>query len=282
MARRQRNKTAEGLIELASMLPWWLALILAVVSYLGLSHFAAMPLTVQQVVPGQISQVVYASLGRALVQVGQYVVPLLLLAGAGVSFVRRKKSESLLDAATSQGGADAIRGMSWREFEMLIAEGFRRRGFSVQDKGGKGADGGVDLVLLKGSERFLVQCKQWRALKVGVAVVRELYGVMSAEGAVGGIVVTSGAFTEDAKDFAKGRNIRLVDGPLLQQILASGKQANPSTTEPKRPADTSKALPMCPKCGAEMRVREAKKGATAGNKFLGCSTYPACKGTLPL
>ncbi len=42
------------------------------------------------------------------------------------------------------------------------------------------------------------------ALKVGVDVVRELYGVMAAKGATGGFVVTSGRFTEDAKAFAQG------------------------------------------------------------------------------
>ena len=46
----------------------------------------------------------------------------------------------------------------------------------MEETGGQGADGGIDLVLRKGSERFLVQCKQWRAYKVGVNVVRELYG----------------------------------------------------------------------------------------------------------
>jgi hypothetical protein len=38
-----------------------------------------------------------------------------------------------------------------------------------------------------GSEEFLVQCKQWRAFKVGVVVVRKLYGVMAAKGAAGGL-----------------------------------------------------------------------------------------------
>jgi restriction system protein len=78
-----------------------------------------------------------------------------------------------------------------------------------------------------GTEKFLVQCKQWRAFKVGVDVVRELYGVMAARGATGGFVVTSGRFTEEAINFASGRNVTLVDGPklfgLLQQARAVAK-----------------------------------------------------------
>lgn len=48
-------------------------------------------------------------------------------------------------------------------------------------------------------------------------MVRELYGVMAVSGAVGGFVVTSGVFTQEAKDFASGRNIELVDGAELKQ-----------------------------------------------------------------
>ena len=58
-----------------------------------------------------------------------------------------------------------------------------------------------DLELHQGSDKYLVQCKQWKVSKVGVATVRELYGVMTAERAVGGFVVASGAFTDDAKAF---------------------------------------------------------------------------------
>jgi restriction system protein len=43
-------------------------------------------------------------------------------------------------------------------------------------------------------------------------VVRELHEAMAAEGAIGGFAVTSGAFSLDAKRFASGRNIELIDG----------------------------------------------------------------------
>jgi Restriction endonuclease len=50
--------------------------------------------------------------------------------------------------------------------------------------------GVVDLVLTRPGknvgEKFPVQCKQWRDVKVGVDLVRELYGVMAAKGATGG------------------------------------------------------------------------------------------------
>ena len=35
----------------------------------------------------------------------------------------------------------------------------------------------------------------------------------------------------------------------------------------------------CPKCGSPMVVREAKNGDNRGDKFLGCSRFPKCRGT---
>src|SRR5258708_15004030 len=113
--------------------------------------------------------------------------------------------------------------MSWREFETLVGEGFRRRGYSVKETGGGGPDGGVDLVLSKDGEKTLVQCKQWKAFKVGVSTVRELYGVMAADGAAAGFVVTSGRFTQEAVAFAAGRNIHLMDGAALMKLLKEAK-----------------------------------------------------------
>ena len=36
---------------------------------------------------------------------------------------------------------------------------------------------------------------------------------------------------------------------------------------------------LCPRCGAPLVVRTAKKGPNAGSQFLGCSRYPDCKYT---
>ncbi|MEP4546692.1 MAG: NERD domain-containing protein [Saccharospirillum sp.] len=35
----------------------------------------------------------------------------------------------------------------------------------------------------------------------------------------------------------------------------------------------------CPHCGADMVLRESKKGHNAGDAFWGCSRYPKCRGT---
>ena len=206
-------------MDLVAMLPWWGGVGLALVSYLVLHGVAS-----QSVAPvtqaGQMGAMLTRTIWKTFASVGQYVLPIICLAGAGISAWRRQERRNLVVDVAQSKASDALEGMSWREFEMLVGEGFRLQGYKVVETGGGGPDGGIDLVLTRpgrnGGEKFLVQCKQWRAFKVGVDVVRELYGVMAAKGATGGFVVTSGRFTEDAISFASGRNVTLVDGPKLR------------------------------------------------------------------
>ena len=39
------------------------------------------------------------------------------------------------------------------------------------------------------------------------------------------------------------------------------------------------SMGLCPRCGAALVERTARKGPNAGSKFLGCSRYPECKYT---
>jgi restriction system protein len=137
----------------------------------------------------------------------------------------------------------------------------------------------VDLILARGHERFLVQCKQWRVQQVPVAIVRELYGVMAAQHAAGGYVVTSGRFTKDAVAFAAERNIELVDGKVLSELLREPKNSVATATiSPTKSINTS--TPACPHCNEPMISRVAKRGANAGSEFWGCRRYPKCTATL--
>jgi restriction system protein len=71
--------------------------------------------------------------------------------------------------------------LSWKEFELLVGEAFRQRGYAVVETG-DGADGGIDLVLTKNGDRCLVQCKHWKSgARVSVMVLRELLGVMTSQ-----------------------------------------------------------------------------------------------------
>jgi restriction system protein len=233
MARKKKTSPLEDMMDLVALLPWWGGVAIAIIGYLVLHRMAA-PVKVGAVQPGQVSQLMTTSIITALATVGQYLVPLVGLAGAAMSFRRRKQRETLITDVAQSKSAHALDGMSWREFEMLVGEAYALQGYRVTETGGGGADGGVDLVLNRGGEKFFVQCKQWKAYKVGVDVVRELYGVMAAKGATGGFVVTSGRFTDDAKAFANGRNVQLVDGTKLFAMIKQVKQSQANKQTSKR------------------------------------------------
>ena len=285
MARR-KTSPVEDVMDLVAMLPWWAGVLLAGLAYLALHHVASQP-TAATVQPGQVGAMVTRTLWRTLASIGQYVLPILCLAGAGMSAWRRRERKQLIGNVARSEAADALDGMSWQQFERLVGEGFRLQGYRVVETGGGGADGGIDLVLNKDGEKYLVQCKQWRAFRVGVEVVRELYGVMAAKGAAGGFVVTSGRFTDEARKFAEGRNVQLIDGArlraLIKQAAGASRQvsAGPAAVAPSAAAPAATA-PSCPICTKTMLRRTAKRGPNSDNEFWGCSGYPSCKGTRPI
>ncbi|MDH0863503.1 restriction endonuclease [Mitsuaria sp. GD03876] len=285
MARTRRKSSGEGLLRGLAAMPWWLCLALAVAAYFGLHALAIQPLPKPKVVHGvaQIDWLAIVAMVKGVAPIGQYALPLLLVAASLISAVQGSRRKQALDQSAQMKDAAAIDGMTWHQFELLIGEAFRQKGYTVAEIGGDGPDGGVDLVLRKpssnGSEMFLVQCKHWKAYKVSVNVVRELYGVMAARGAAGGFVVTSGRFTKEAEAFAEGRNVQLIDGEGLKELLATPRpkeRVEPHLERQPDPQDIT--MVVCPLCSHPMVRRVARRGPNPGDEFWGCSTYPACKG----
>lgn len=274
MARRKQS-FFEDLIEITSKLPWWVGLVLALAAYLWLHSIASSEVTVVAQ-PGKMGEYAAQTLFKSLASFGQYLLPFVFLLGGAISAYGRFKRRALHAQIAASPERGVLNDMSWQQFETLVGEAFRCKGYAVMETC-SGADGGIDLVLKKEGETFLVQCKQWKAYKVGVTTVRELYGVMAAKGAAGGFVVTSGVFTNEALAFATGRNIELMDGKALHALIRGVRV--PGNTASDLPVVATASAPTCPVCRSRMEKRVAKRGANSGNAFWGCSQYPACKGT---
>lgn len=285
MARKRKQSAFEDLIDITAMLPWWVGALSSIIAYFVLHHYATAEIASAGTV-AKLGNNVASQFGKTLAMFGQYILPIAFIIGAGLSAYRRRTRAVLFADVQVSSSTSALNDMSWQEFEMLVGEAYRRKGYTVVETGSGGADGGVDLVLRKNGEKYLVQCKQWKAYKVGVSTVRELYGVMAAEGAVGGFVVTSGVFTADAKNFAEGRNVNLIGGTeLTTMIRKSQAQPQTSTTTSQRTPEkvaAATADPRCPNCGSAMVKRTAKQGANIGNVFWGCSGYPKCRGIISI
>ena len=144
---RSRQSAFDDLLVIASRLPWQVSLSLAALTFLGLHGlavaFASAPtaITVADMSSAVIHQ--YVHVGALF---AQFVVPAAFLIGAAVSYFKRSRSIRLLDDTRTSAGP-AVASLTWQQFESLVAEGFRQRGFTVTEKGGAAPDGGVDLVL---------------------------------------------------------------------------------------------------------------------------------------
>lgn len=272
MARRSKTSFIEDLYFVASKLPWWLSVVIAVMLFVYLDSKAVMPVIDPKNPAAQVSGMMVYQFAYWL----RYIIPPIFLLGAVASFFANFKRVALLNNVRydTKPMQDVLASVSWREFEMLVGQFFREKGYKVSETA-DGADGGIDLRLTASDfKTYLVQCKHWKASKVPVTVVRELYGVMAAEHAAGAFVVTSGQFTDDAQAFASGKNIQLIDGRLL---IGTIKSSMPEA--PKPVISSVKSAISCPVCNSDMVLRTAKKGINAGNQFYGCSRYPRCHGT---
>lgn len=193
-----------------------------------------------------------------------------------VSLAGRAKRRRMLEA---QSDLQTLRALSWRDFEQLVSEAYRRRGYAVEETGQGGADGGIDLVLRRDGQTTLVQCKHWKSRKVDVATVREQLGLVTHHLAAGAIVVTTGDFTSEARAFAAKEPVELVSGmdllTLIKDVQTNKRSGQPPAAR-SEPVTIDADAPACPKCGASMVERKARQ---TGERFYGCSTFPRCRGT---
>lgn len=189
---------------MASHLPWPTCLARAAGSAV-LLHILAVHLsipigpaetviTVQS--PSALGGLYARALYGTLATFSQFIIPVGFLFAAVASFLKRLRSQARARLTRAQSApATAISAMTWPQFERLIGESFRRRGYEVTETGGGGSDRGVDLLLAKDGKALLVQCRHWRTRRVGVSTIRELNGMIAARHAAGGFIITSGQFT---------------------------------------------------------------------------------------
>lgn len=291
MGRRKQQgfveDVADLLLEIFTTLPWWVGPPVIMGAFLLFHSF----------IPGALNR--WARQGdsgkshlRMISEVPREVFGTLsrqsapwIMGGVGCLWIwglwKKSRNRSRLNMQT---GIQSIHSLSWREFEELLSEAFRRQGYQVEHPGKAGPDGGIDLKLMRRDERILVQCKHWKREQVGVAIIREILGVVTSEGADSGIVVTSGTFTLDARQFASQNSIKLIDRDALITMIGEvqGKTRQVPVGPHSAVEQPSLGIKSCPRCGAPMKQRTARRGVNAGSQFWGCERYPQCQGTLPL
>jgi restriction system protein len=253
------SRKSPSILTIFSYLPWWASMIAGLVIFITMKY-------VFPILAGENQ--ILLSITMAAKNFAWLFASLFMISAITSVFKRRKRKQLI----SHQKSIETLRETHWSDFEILVGEAFRRKGYSVSENMIGGADGGIDLSLSKDGKLHIVQCKQWRSSKVSVSVVREMFGVMKAANAESVFIVASGTFTKDAIAFARGLPIELIGGHELLELITD-VQSNVD----KSPSIDNETVSQCPKCASPLVKRIAKQGAHKGNEFLGCSSFPKCR-----
>jgi len=196
MAKHNRS----GIEAMASM-PWPVGIVSGLLGYIAIRHGISWYF-------GNTGSQHLSELGRQITTGIYALLGWMLFAACWIaaiaSFIESARRRKLLD---NQSSIDSLRQMNWRQFELLTGEAFRRQGYTIEETGLGGADGGIDLVLRKAGKTTLVQCKHWKNRLVGVKLVREMYGLLVHHQASAVKIVALGDYTNDARRFAQSKPI---------------------------------------------------------------------------
>jgi restriction system protein len=208
----------ESILNFLVEVPWWASVCLSA------GVFVLLRFVVPLFAPAEPASTPTSAIKRLLGahSMAAWYVSLVLLIPAPIAAFHDWRKRRLLDNQTDLA---SIRSLSWQQFETLVAEAYRREGYAVVHGGGNGPGGVVDLVLKKHGNALLVQGKQWTERTVGVNVVLEVFGVMTDRQAQGAIILTLGRFTQDARTFARGKPLDLVEGQKLAELIRTVKKS---------------------------------------------------------
>ena len=199
-----------------------------------------------------------------------------LFVGGGTFFIIRRMK--------GPGGPSSIGALDWPKFELLVAEIYRRRGYAVEISSGFGTEEGLDVKLTRGGEAILVQCKHWKVLKdykVGAQEIEGLYMKVANEPGQQGIFVSTGEYTQEAREFVEGKPLQLlgvgdIEALMPQVAYPDENILNVRSWIREFIANAKIIDPVCPKCRKAMDLKTSRDGTATWR----CPDFPNCEGKL--
>jgi hypothetical protein len=111
----------------------------------------------------------------------------------------------------------AVRELSWEGYFALVGDIFRREGYEVF--GGEGPDGDViDMEVVRGAERLLVNCQLRGLDPIGVEPLSEMH-LVAQRSEAGVAIVSDGDFAPEAWAFADEKGIVIIDREILTGLV---------------------------------------------------------------
>jgi restriction system protein len=266
---RQRYRD-ESTIAALMDLPGWLVCVIIVVATLLVLL---------------VGVVIDTFIGRPNYLLGALTVIDALVFSAGLFWLAsrdRLLRRRLLSQAST---ADKLWALMPHDMEDVATELFRLEGYAVtENKRPDLADGGVDFEIFKQGKTWLVQVKHWRQ-EVSVREVRELWGLVASEGSAGGVLIGTWGFTRPAREFADGKDLRLIDGAEFMRLrseLAGMQRDGAIEKDPMVSAGFASYFgglhhPACRNCGKPMVLVTMLRDTSINKQFWGCVDYPTCQ-----
>lgn len=169
---------------------------------------------------------VSVAVAAALFGLAQLALPMMIAGAIAIPFLGiacfagwrqlREPNAANLDALLEH-----VREMSWENFASVMREALRRDGYRVEEINQEP----VDFKVAKGSRIAIVSCKRWKAAQSGIGPLRDLHDAKERHDAGECIYVTAGDFTANARDFARQKSIRLIEGRALAKLLVPVERA---------------------------------------------------------
>ena len=205
-----------NIFDFLAQIPWWVSVTLSASFYLLLQY--VIPYFEKQ---GVLVNQVHVSIAPVFAP----VVALALLTPVTFSFIKSSRKKKLHDLREE---IKSIQELSWKQFSEQVADSYRHVGYLILENDTFTSDPSVDIVLRKSANLYLLQSRYWRNRKIGMREVRKLYALMHEKQASGIFLLTTGIFSKEARRYAIGRPINLIDGIQLVELLDSVKKHKPA------------------------------------------------------
>lgn len=176
-----------SLFSILSGFPWWLSALVAVLLF-GFMQFIFPPLAPFVALP--------------------------FVAVAAYFAYRQLRGESPVDAGERIA---TLRDMPWENFSLVISEAYRRQGYAVEASD----SAAFDFTLRRNGRITLVQCRRWKVNQVGAGPLRELHEAIVKHDAFNGVCITAGGFSANAREFAAGKPITLLNDAALAELVGT-------------------------------------------------------------
>lgn len=131
---------------------------------------------------------------------------------------REREQEEKRIRILREGESEKLKVMNPHDFEWYIADLFKLKGFDTEVTKRSG-DGGKDIILRRGDEIRIVECKRYNSPKVTRPDVQKFHSALIDMNAKEGYYVTTGRFTKPAEEYVLDKPIHLIDESKLLDLI---------------------------------------------------------------